>query len=116
MVDLIAQEQHTSENEGDSFTEVPHWYARRKQQRGLKHPVSIASSIADDNFFSNLLVEGKEDGLEDGDEDEDYTGTDSDLGSVSWFCCFLLFSPLFSLMSPIPSCFLPFPLCLYFLV
>ena len=35
---------------------------------------------ADDNFFSNLLVEGKEDGLEDGDEDEDYTGTDSDSG------------------------------------
>jgi len=73
--------QKNQGNEGDSFTEVPHRYARRKQQQpGSKCPVSTASSIADDNFFRNLLVEGKEDGLEDGGEDEDYTGTESDSG------------------------------------
>ena len=81
MADLITQEQRTSDDEGDSFTEVPCRYARRTQQPGSKRPVSAASSIADDNFFSILLVEGKVDGLEDGDED--YTGTDSDSGSGS---------------------------------
>jgi hypothetical protein len=80
MVDLIAQEQHASDNEGDSFMEVPHHYAKRKQHPGSKHPVSAASSIAD-NFFSNLLVEGGEEVLEEGDED--YAATDSDSGSGS---------------------------------
>ena len=81
MVDLIAQEQHASDNEGDSFTEIPHHYAKRKQHPRLKHPVSAASSTADNNFFSNLLVEGGEEVLEEGDED--YTVTDLDSGSGS---------------------------------
>jgi hypothetical protein len=82
MADLIAQEQHASDDEADGFMEAPHWYMRRKKQPGPKHPVSSAASpIADNNFFSNLLVEGGEDVLEEGDED--YAATDSNSGSGS---------------------------------
>ena len=82
MVDLIAQEQHASDDEADGFMEAPCWYMRRKKQPGPKHPVSSAASpIADNNFFSNLLVEGGEDVLEEGDED--YAATDLDSGSGS---------------------------------
>jgi hypothetical protein len=81
MADLIAQEQHASDDEGNGFTEAPHRYTRRKKQQGSKCPVSAASSIVNDNFFSNLLIEGGEDVSEEGDED--YVVTDSDSGSGS---------------------------------
>jgi hypothetical protein len=72
MADLITREQCASDHKGDSFMEAPHQYSRRKQQPRLNCPISAASSVADDNFFSNLLVEG---------EDEDYMVTNSDSGS-----------------------------------
>src|ERR1700691_881433 len=77
MTCLIAQEQYASDDEGNSFMEAPHQDAKRKWHPGSKHPVSAASSIANDNFFSNLLVEGREDVLEDGDEDYAVTNSDS---------------------------------------
>ena len=46
MVDLIAQEQHASNDEADGFMETPCQYTRRKKQPGLKHPVSAVSAVA----------------------------------------------------------------------
>ena len=76
MANLKAQEQRASDDEGDSFTKPPRRHSRKKQP-GLKHPTS--SSVDDNNFFSNLPVEGGEDIL----EDEDYVATNSDSGSGS---------------------------------
>ena len=78
MADLITEEQHASDNEGDGFTETPCQYTWRKQQPRSKCLVSAASSIADNNFFSKLPAEGRKDVLE--DEDGDYTATDSKFG------------------------------------
>jgi hypothetical protein len=76
MANLIAQEQRASDDEGDdSFTKPPRRHSRKKQP-GLKHPINATSSVADNNFFSNLPVEGGEDIL----EDEDYIATNSDSG------------------------------------
>ena len=61
--------------------EAPCQYTWWKQQLRLKCPVSAASSIAGNNLFSNLPVEGREDVLE--DEDGNYTAIDSESESGS---------------------------------
>jgi hypothetical protein len=63
MADLIAREQCASDHKGNSFMDVPHQYSRRKQQPRLNRPISAASSVADDNFFTNLLVRGEDENL-----------------------------------------------------
>ena len=77
MANLIAQEQHASDNDQDGFMEAPHQCAKKKQLPG---PISAASSIADDNFFSNLPVEGL---LEEANGDYVVTELDSESGSQS---------------------------------
>ena len=80
MADIIAQEQHASDDEGDGFKKQPQCQqTQRKQWQSMQLSVSVTSSLVDDNFFESLSANDVPDGL--AQEDEEYVGTNS--GSLS---------------------------------
>ena len=80
MAELIAQEQHASNNEGDSFKKQPQrqqtW---KKRQQSTQLSVSAALSLVGDNFFGSLSAEEDLHGSAQGDEE--YTRVESDSSS-----------------------------------
>ena len=80
MAELIAQEQHASNDEGDSFEKQPrHQQTRKKRQQSTQLSVSAASSLVGDNFFGSLSAEEDLHGSAQGDEE--YTRVESDSSS-----------------------------------
>lgn len=77
MAELIAQEQHASDDKGDSFKKQPqHQQTWKKRQQSTQLSVSATSSLVGDNFFGSLSAEEDLHGSAQGNEE--YTRVESD--------------------------------------